>query len=82
MKNNLPPTTIGSFLRDAREKLNLSPKELASKVGVSPSFIYHIENNTRDLKTKLLVKIGKTLKINQLDITNLKSDDNSDEHDD
>ena len=82
IKYNSQRTTIGGFIRDAREKQNISPQELATRVGVSSSLIYHIENNTRDLKTKLLIKIGKTLNIDQLDIINMKNGDDSNEGDD
>ncbi|MGC2457934.1 MAG: helix-turn-helix transcriptional regulator [Gallionellaceae bacterium] len=52
---------IGSAICLARKNLGLSKKELAKRVGISPSAITRIENGDRSLSLKVAQDIAKVL---------------------
>lgn len=50
---------VGEKLKDAREKLGLSQKQLAKKLGVAESFINEVEQGRKILSESMLTKISK-----------------------
>lgn len=54
---------IGFRIREAREKLGLTQKELASKVGITPSAITNYENDTSHPKEVILYKLIEVLQV-------------------
>lgn len=50
---------VGEKLKDAREKLALSQKQLAKKLGVAESFINEVELGRKILNESMLTKISK-----------------------
>ena len=50
--------TIGTRIREKREKAGISQKDLAEKVGVTPSAINQYENGTKKPSTDILAKIA------------------------
>ncbi len=62
----------GHAVRRLREKLGLKQSELASRLGVSPSYINQIEGNQRPLTASVLIAISRTFAV---DITSFGSED-------
>ncbi|MGL5349125.1 MAG: LexA family protein [Cetobacterium sp.] len=58
--------TIGEFLKELREKNNLSQSQLAYKTGISTSGIFRFENGERLPSHDTLEKYAKLFKINKL----------------
>lgn len=56
-------TMITFYIREIREKQNLSQKSLAKLSGVSSSHIGYIENGDREPTITILCKIAKALKV-------------------
>ena len=54
-------------LKELRKLHNLTIKDMASKLNISPAYYWQIENNKRNLYYKLAIEIAK--------IFNLKPDD-------
>lgn len=52
---------VGEKLKDAREKLGLSQKQLAKKLGVAESFINDVELGRKILNENMLTKISKII---------------------
>jgi transcriptional regulator with XRE-family HTH domain len=50
---------VGEKLKDAREKLGLTQKQLAKKLGVAESFINEVELGRKILNESMLTKISK-----------------------
>jgi transcriptional regulator with XRE-family HTH domain len=59
---------IGTRLKEARGNLGISQKELADKVGVSPSFISQLESNQISPSLNSFMLICSALSINPADI--------------
>ena len=54
---------LGERIKKQRLKLKLTQERLAEKVGISESFLGHIERGDRKLSLETLVGIGKELNI-------------------
>ena len=54
---------LGSRIRQTRRKLALTQEELAEKVGISASFLGHIERGTRVASLETLVALCNELKV-------------------
>ena len=55
--------TLGSVLKDRREFLRLTQRELAAKLGVKASHVAYLENGRRLPSLGLLVRLAEELKI-------------------
>jgi len=53
---------IGSIIKDARKKRNLTQKELGDLIGVQKAQISKIENNTKNVRIDTFLKILTALK--------------------
>ncbi|MFA6919245.1 MAG: helix-turn-helix transcriptional regulator [Patescibacteria group bacterium] len=65
-------TTLGSFIRNSREKQDLSLRELAKKIDCSAAFLSDVELNRRFPTDGMLIRIAEALKI---PISKLKEND-------
>ena len=54
---------IGRRIRIQRRHLNLTQGELAKQIGVSPSFICHLERGTRQASLETLVALANVLDV-------------------
>ena len=63
--------TIGDIIKNARKSKNLTQKELATKLGVSPQMISLYESNARNPKPSTLKKILKTIGLSNNEIDEL-----------
>lgn len=54
---------LGSKIRRLREQVPMSQAELASKLGLSPSYLNQIENDQRPLTVQVLLKLGSVLDV-------------------
>ena len=54
---------IGNRIQEIRKASNMTGKELAEKIDISPSFISAIENNTSKLSLSTLRKICDALEV-------------------
>ena len=54
---------LGSRVRAARRKNGLTQEKLAEKVGISPSFLGHIERGTRVASLETLVALCNELQV-------------------
>ena len=52
---------IGEFLKQARESMNYTQAQLASKLGIDKSYISKIENNVKSQRVDTIVKVLKAL---------------------
>ena len=59
-----PATDIGGKLREERIRLGMSQKELANKVGLTPSFLSQFENNQVSPSLATFLQICRALGIN------------------
>lgn len=57
-------TLLGKYLRKARIDLDLSLRELADQVGISPAQLSAIETGKRDAKTDVIEKMANAIGIN------------------
>ena len=55
--------TMGKRIRLLRKQMNLTQEELAAQVGVSLSFMGHIERGTRQPSLEHLVRISQVLSV-------------------
>lgn len=54
--------TFGSIIAETRKKKNVSQKELATKLGISPQYLNDIEHNKRNPSSQQLIdQIAETL---------------------
>ena len=53
---------IGSIVKEARKKRNLTQQELGDLVGVQKAQISKIENNTKNVRIETFLKVLKALK--------------------
>lgn len=56
--------TFGDFIMQRREELGLTQRECASKLEISTTYLWDIENGHRSAPGKLLNKMKELLKIN------------------
>lgn len=54
---------LGTRIRAQRQKLNLTQEKFAERVGISESFLGHIERGNRKLSLETLVKISQELNV-------------------
>lgn len=65
-------TTLGDFIRDKRDALDLSVREFARKLGdVSPAHVSDIENSRRFPSDDLLRRIAQSLGVPHTELQNL-----------
>lgn len=62
--------TLGQHIRDIREsdEIDMSLREMAGKLNVSPAFLSDIELGRRNPSDKMLVEIAKLLRTNIADL--------------
>jgi len=60
--------TMGEVIRDARLAADLSLRDLAKKLEISPSYISDIENDRRVPSEEVMVQLADTLKLNFNDL--------------
>ena len=68
MPNDKNKKTIGEIIAEAREKKNLSQRQLAKLAGVNSSGLSKIEAGERDPSPKILRKISKHIDVNYSDL--------------
>lgn len=68
MSNDKDEKTIGEIIAEAREKKNLSQRQLAKLAGVNSSGLSKIEAGERDPSPKILRKISKYIDVNYSDL--------------
>lgn len=71
---------LGHRIRVIRRKQNLTQEALSEKVGISPSFMGHIERGTRIASLETLVAICNTLKTSPQHLLAASLDDNLTAH--
>lgn len=59
-----PVMSLGGVIREARRKLGLSLRDVAPRLGISDTYLYHIENGRRAAPDDILKGISKVLGIN------------------
>src|SRR5690349_2987102 len=64
---------LGQYIRDQREKLDMSLREFAKKIDCSPAFVSDIELGRRYPSAEVLTSMAKTLGVS---VETLKSYDN------
>jgi len=70
--------TLGSSVRETREQLRLSQRELAEHVGVKASHIAYIEGNQRRPSLRLLLRIADVLGLDRWQLFTLSHPDAED----
>lgn len=61
---------LGNRIQNLRNINNMTAKELAERIDVSPSFVSSIENNSSKLSLKKLAKICEVLDVSLADFFN------------
>ncbi len=59
IKNGLPVTHPGEFLREILNEMNISQAEFARAIGVSPMRISHVIKKTRPVTAELALLFGR-----------------------
>lgn len=54
---------LGHRVRRVRKKLKMTQEELAEEIGISHSFMGHIERGTRKLSVETLIALGMALQV-------------------
>jgi transcriptional regulator with XRE-family HTH domain len=63
------PTTLGEYLRAAREQAGISQRQLASRVGIHNSYLARLESGENDSPAaELLQRIADILEISSTDL--------------
>lgn len=57
------PTGLGRKIRDLRENMDLTQKELSSMIGLTPKMISFYENNQRTPPLDILIKLAKIFNV-------------------
>jgi len=70
-----PSLDIGNKIKDLRMKQGMSQKELANKIGLTPSFVSQLENNQIIPSLSSFLQICNTLGVNLSDTLEKKSDE-------
>ncbi len=65
---------LGAKVRGLRRRENLSQVQLATRLGISPSYLNLIESNRRPLPAPLLIRLAQELRV---DLTAFASDEDS-----
>lgn len=79
--------SIGERILNLRKELNLSQKELAEKTGITEASLSRYENNLREPKAEIVIKVSEVLGCstdyllgrtdNKIDYTNKSNDDSN-----
>lgn len=79
--------SIGERILNLRKELNLNQKELAEKTGITEASLSRYENNLREPKAEIVIKISEVLGCstdyllgrtdNRIDYTNKSNNDNN-----
>src|SRR6202789_4610165 len=59
----MPRTLIGRTVRRLRAERGLSQQALATRLGISASYLNLIEHDQRAVTASLLIKLGETLRV-------------------
>lgn len=51
-------------IKELRETIGITQTDLATRIGISKSYLCELENNKYDIKLSLLLKIAEVLKVN------------------
>ncbi|MCC0636409.1 MULTISPECIES: helix-turn-helix domain-containing protein [unclassified Clostridioides] len=54
--------SLGDRIAKLRKELNINQKELATKVGITEASLSRYENNLREPKSEIIVRLAKSLK--------------------
>ena len=73
-------TDMGHRIRIARRKQSLTQEALAEKVGISASFLGHIERGSRIASLETLIALCNTLKTTPNELLRASLDDELTEH--
>ncbi len=60
--------TLGQYIRDARDKKDISLRELARKIDCSPAFLSDIELGKRNPSEDIFSKIAKALNVSAAEL--------------
>lgn len=60
-ENDLRIDIIGSLIREAREKRNMTQGELGELLGIHKAQISKLENNTKDVKIGTIIRVLEAL---------------------
>jgi len=64
--------TLGEYLKEVRKRLNLSLRDVQSKIGISNSYLSQIENNkSQNPSPKILFKLAEFYKLSYNFLMNL-----------
>ena len=63
MPEATPSTRLGSKVRALRRREQLSQKEMAERLDISPSYLNLIEHDRRPLSAALLIKLARTFQV-------------------
>lgn len=61
----MPQAAIGLKIRERRTKLGLTQTELATRLGISASYLNLIERNKRNIAPRLMAGLAQNLKVDQ-----------------
>ena len=59
---------IGKNIKKFRISKDMKQEDLAKKIGISPSYLSHIENGNRGLSLDIIIDISKALELSVSDI--------------
>ncbi len=68
---------VGRRLRVLREKAGMKKKDLAEKIGISPTFLSNVENDGKKISAYQINRILKILGYNQADLLDDEGKKNS-----
>lgn len=68
---------IGKRIRDLREKAGMKKKDLAEKIGISPTFLSNVENDGKKISAFQINRILKALGLTQSDLMDDEGKKNS-----
>lgn len=63
---------IGKRIRDLREKAGMKKKDLAEKIGISPTFLSNVEIDGKKISAFQINRILKALGLTQSDLAVIK----------
>ena len=67
--NTSGPTTLGEYLRAAREQAGISQRQLASRAGINNSYLARLESGANDSPAaELLQRIADVLEVSATDL--------------
>jgi len=54
---------LGRRLRNLRRELGLNQSAMAAEIGLSPSYLNHLERNQRPVTAQVLLKLAETFEV-------------------